>query len=254
MSLYIKRAELHITSNFIINAFNNNNIGIVKEVKFTKKTDNSGKEYNGAVVIFERWFTNTKVNKLLDDMNNSEDGSTKFIYDKYNHYWYINIYNAVLPETQQVAFVDPSLPDKQRIIELEKLLQNMTTQMYYSNCRHQLNERQLMEYEQKQTRHYLCNVEIRTLLENKEDELEETKQNVNKDLEGEILVLKCKLANMAIDLVRKEEECNQLRQELSDEKCINNYLTSNKVDDINLPDDMDIDLPNISKMSLDELK
>ena len=61
---------------------------------------------------------------------------------------------------------------------------------------------------------------------------------------------------MAIDLVRKEEECNQLRQELSDEKCINNYLTSNKGDDmdIDLPEDMYIDLPNISKMSLDELK
>jgi hypothetical protein len=97
---------------------------------------------------------------------------------------------------------------------------------------------------------------MRTLLENKEDELEETKQNVNKDLEGEIIVLKCKLANMAIDLVRKEEECNQLRQELSDEKCINNYLTSIKGDDmdIDLPEDMYIDLPNISKMSLDELK
>ena len=259
ISLYIKRAELHITSNFIINAFNNNNIGIVKEVKFTKKTDNSGKEYNGAVVIFERWFTNTKVNKLLDDMNNSEDGSTKFIYDKYNHYWYINIYNAVMPETQQVALVDASLPDKQRIIELEKLLQNMTTQMYYMQTRNEFNERQMMEYEQKQTRHYLCNVEMRTLLENKEDELKETKQNVNKDLEGEIIVLKCKLANMAIDLVRKEEECDQLRQELSDEKCINNYLASKDDMDNNLPEDlpnMDIDLLEedicieLSKMSL----
>jgi hypothetical protein len=249
ISLYIKRVELHLTSNFIINAFNNNNIGIVKEVKFTKKTDNSGKDYNGAIIIFERWFTNTKVNKLLDDMNNSEDGSTKFIYDKYGHYWYINIYNAVMPESQQVALIDSTLPDKQRIIELEKLLQNMTTQMYYMQTRNEFNERQLMEYEQKRTYHYLCNVELRSLLEEKEAELDEINNNLNNEINvhlGEISMLKCRLACMSISLVRKDEECIKLKQELSDEKY---YIKTNNEQNM----DMDIDLPNISKMTSYEL-
>jgi hypothetical protein len=293
VSLYIKRAELHLTSNFIINAFNNNNIGIVKEVKFTKKTDNSGKEYNGAIVVFERWFTNAKVNKLLDDMTNSEDGSTKFIYDKYGHYWYINIYTtSVLPEAQQPALVDETLPDKQRIAALENLLQNMTTQMHYMQTRNEFNERQLMEYEQKQTRHYLCNVEIRTLLEDKEFELDEAKNdfnnkleeatnNFNKELEdvnyefnkelekvnqdfnkelyahlGEISMLKCRLACIGIELVKKDDECNSLKQELRDQNCIINYLENEqKLNEqkLKLKDDEMFDFPDFSKMSLEEL-
>lgn len=230
VSLYIKRAEMHVTSNFIINAFNNNNIGIVREVKFSKKSDNSGKEYNGVIVIFERWFTNTKVNKLLDDMNNSEDGTVKFTYDKYGHYWYINIYNTnVLPESQQTTMIDANLPDKQRIIQLENMLQNMTTQMYYMQTRNEFNERSLMEYEQKQTRHYLCNVEIRSLLEDKEAELEEIKNYLNKELEiyrEENSILKCRLACISIDLVRKDEQCIKLKQQISDMTYCNDHNAS----------------------------
>ena len=93
----------------------------------------------------------------------------------------------------------------------------MTTQMYYMKTRNEFNENQIMEYEQKQTRHYLCNVEIRSLLEDKEAELEEIKNNMNKELEcymGEISILKCRLACMSINLVRKDEECNKLKLEL----------------------------------------
>lgn len=234
VSLYIKRAESHLSSNFIINVFNNNNIGIVREVKFIKKSDNSGKEYHGVIVIFERWFTNSKVNKLLDDMNNSEDGSIKFTYDKYGHYWYINIYTTcVLPEAQQQTLIESSLPDKQRIIALENLLQNMTTQMHYMQTRNEYNERQLMEYEQKQTRHYLCNVEIRSLLEDKEFELEEAKNAYNRELYAhleEISMLKSRLACLSGELVKKKQNKNNNNN--NKEMC---------------------DIPNMSKMTLEEL-
>lgn len=253
VSLYIKRVELHLTSNFIITIFNQNNIGIVREVKFIKKTDNSGKEYNGAIVVFERWFTNSKVDKLLNDINNSDDGTTKFTYDNYGHYWYINIYTTcIIPETQQVAMVDSKLPDNQRIIALENLLQNMTTQLTYMQTRNEYNERLMVEYEQKQTRHYLSNVEIRSLLEDKQFELDNTINEYEYKLKtqyDELTVLKTKLACLCIDLVRKEEECELLKQELNDQNCIINYLESNN--DTNM--EISIDLPNIAAMTLDEL-
>ena len=75
--LYIKRAEQHHTKEFITNAFSSNNIGNVRDVRFIKKNDNCGKEYNGVVVIFEHWNMNSLVKSLFDQMSNSKDGTTK---------------------------------------------------------------------------------------------------------------------------------------------------------------------------------
>ena len=46
LSIYIKRAECSHTKNYIINAFYKNDYGIVSDVKFIKKTNDTGKEYN----------------------------------------------------------------------------------------------------------------------------------------------------------------------------------------------------------------
>ena len=214
ISLYIKRADLYCNRNYICNVFEINNIGIVKDVKFIKKIDGVGREYNGVIVIFERWFMNTKVTKLLDDMASSPDGTTKFIYDSYGgRYWYINVHKPVVPESETIPAVDPSLPDKQRIDELEKLVQSMAAQLHHMQHRQQQTERQLMETEEKESHHALCNMELRFQLEDKEMEIEWLKRDAEKalqDVKGEAVILKSRLACMAIDLVRKEEKIKKL--------------------------------------------
>ena len=65
ISLYIKRAEQHHTKEFIEAAFASNKIGQVRELKFIKKSDTNGREYNGVIVAFEYW----KMNIIVKNMN-----------------------------------------------------------------------------------------------------------------------------------------------------------------------------------------
>lgn len=227
ISLYIKRADLYCTKDFICNVFVTNGIGIVKDIKFINKTDGAGREYHGVIVIFERWFMNPTVIKLLEDMDSSPDGTTKFIYDYHGRYWYINVHKQVVPESETISIVDPTLPDKQRIDELEKLAQSMSAQMHHMQRRQERTERQLMEVEGKQSHQVLCNMELRFQLEDKDMEIECIKKDREKALKhakDEVTILKSRLALMEIDLVRKDEE---IKKKL--------YC------------------PNVSEMSIDEL-
>lgn len=208
VSLYIKRADLYCTKDYIINIFRTTNIGIVKDVKFTKKLDSIGREYNGAIVIFERWFMNEKVTKMFNDMESSIDGTTKFIYDYNGRYWFINVYKPIIEECKEFATVDETLPDKVRIDELEKLVKSMAAQMHYNQLRQERTERQLMEVEEKQSHQALCNMELRFQLEDKDMEIEWVKRDNEKalkDAQDEVTILKNRLECIMIDLERKEE-------------------------------------------------
>jgi hypothetical protein len=167
-ALYIKRAELSCTKEHIVDAFAFNNIGIVRDVRFIKKTDNNGREYNGAIVLFERWFMNSRVKELLDKMEASEDGTTKFNYDYSGHYWYINVYKS---QNKEYVNVDPTLPDKERIEALENSVQTMAAQIHQMTLLQQRMERQLMETEEKMSRQALLNIELRSQLEDKNIEI-----------------------------------------------------------------------------------
>ena len=110
VSLFIKRAEEYQTKEFIIEAFSSNNIGNVIDVKFIKKQGNYGKSYNGVVVIFEKWNMNRLVQKLLNEMSTSSDGTTKFYFNQ-NRYWFVNVHKQKNVECEEVASVDSALPD-----------------------------------------------------------------------------------------------------------------------------------------------
>ena len=73
-----------------MDAFMVNNIGKVRDIKFIKKHNDIGKNYNGVIVIFERWNMNRLVQSLFDQMDVSNDGTTRFYFDSI-HYWIINI-------------------------------------------------------------------------------------------------------------------------------------------------------------------
>ena len=207
ISLYIKRADLYQTKEYISNVFETNNIGIVKDVKFIKKTDNVGREYNGAIVIFASWFMNAKVRQLLEEVGTS--GTSKFMYDCNGHYWFINVYKPVMVESEEFAMVDAGLPDKERIDELEKLVKSMAAQMHYNQLRQERTESQLMAVEEKASRQVLLNMEMRFKLEDKDMAMEWAKQDNEKALkeaQDEINNLKSRLEYLSLELVKKEEE------------------------------------------------
>lgn len=171
IALFIKRAEEYQTKEFIIQAFAKNNIGKVSEVRLIKKHNNFGKNYNGVIVIFEGYYNNSLVQKLLDEMVASEDGTTKFYFEKYR-YWVINVHRQKLPECEQVVSVDPSLSDTDKIEKLEKMVKSLLVQNNYLQIKQEKYEKLIMELEDHDTRYYLINIELRSQLEEKEYEIQ----------------------------------------------------------------------------------
>lgn len=226
VALFIKRAEEYQTKEFIIEAFASNNIGKVRDVKFIKKNNDYGKAYHGVIVVFERWNINRLVQTLFSEMAVSPDGTTKFYFDHYR-YWIINVHRQKLPECEEIATVDSSLPDKEKIIKLEELVKSMSAQIYYMQNRQEKTERSLMDLEHNDTHHHLVNMELRSQLDEKdwernwaEDKLKEEIEKLREENES----LRCRLALNAIDMVRKDFQIEQLQQEVSDNGCIMSYV------------------------------
>lgn len=224
ISLYIKRAESHHTKDFITRAFASNNIGKVRDVKFIQKTSDYGKDYNGAIVIFEHWNMNPIVTQLLDNMNSSLDGTTKFTFDPINNrYWFIHVYKNHFPEYEEITTVDPNLPDKERIKELEILVKSMTAQIHYMQIRQEKSEKQMMDFEHKHTQSWLYNLELKAQNEDKYMEIKWLEDDLEKSYE-ENNILRSRLVIQEINSIQKEKECEYLTQCLHDEKSILNFV------------------------------
>jgi len=247
--LYIKRAEQHHTKDFIVEAFASNNIGKVRDVRFIKKMDMNGREYNGAVVIFEHWNMNALVKQLLDQMSVSKDGTTKFVFDQYRgRYWFINIYKTQFPEYEEITTIDTGLPDKERITELENLVKSMSAQMHYMRTSQEKLERQLMESEHTNTQHHLFNIELKIQVDEAKREKKWAEDKLNEKIN--IIEQECELlqkSNIELEelLNIKAERCDELNQELYDNKCVMEFVQSQS-------NEMYIML-NSKKMTIDEL-
>jgi hypothetical protein len=226
VALFIKRAEEYHTEEFIIEAFAKNNIGKVKNVKFIKKHNDTGTTYKGVIVIFERWNMNQLVQKLFSEMAASLDGTTKFYFNQYR-YWIINIHRQKLPECEETTIVDSSLSDKEKISKLEELVKSMSTQLFYMQNRQEKSERTIMDLEYKETRHHLVNMELRSQLDEKDRDRKWAEDDFNEEiarLHEENEMLRCRLALSAIDLVRKDTQCEKLEEELRDGSHILAYV------------------------------
>ena len=226
VALFIKRAEEYQTKEFIMDAFRVNNIGNVRDIKFIKKHNDIGKNYNGVIVIFERWNMNRLVQSLFDQMAVSNDGTTRFYFDTI-HYWIINIHRQKLPECEELILVDSSLPDKERIKQLEDLVKSMSTKIYFMDGRQERSERSMMDYEEKDSRHYLCNMDLRFQLEDKDMERKWTEDDLTQEidrLKSENQHLCCRLGLSGIDMARKDTECENLKEDVRDYSCIVGYL------------------------------
>ena len=219
--LYIKRAEQHHTKEFITEAFSSNNIGKVRDVRFINKNDICGREYNGVVVIFEHWNMNSLVKSLFDQMSTSKDGTTKFTYDYYSgRYWFINVYKPQCSdlEYEEITTVDPSLSDKDRIKELEKLVKSMAVQMQYMQTRQEKTERQLMESQHDDTQNRLYNMELQCQLDEAKRENKWAEQELHEEIskiKDECDNLLSRNASLTDELFRKQREVPMVPPELN---------------------------------------
>ena len=221
VTIFIKRAEDYQTKEFIINVFHKNNIGKVTDVKFIKKQNNTGKSYNGVIVTFEKLNNIT----IFNEMNASSDGSIKFYFNK-SQYWFITTRNEknVLPNCEEIITIDASLSDKERIKQLEDLVKSMSSQINYMQTKQEQSERNIMEYEHKDTQHHLYNIELQSKLDDKDIEL----TWIETDLKEDIDTLKDENKCLRSHLERKYYECEQLREELKEQTCMLSY-TENQV-------------------------
>lgn len=219
ISLYIKRAEPFHTKDFITQAFSDNNIGKVRDVTFIKKVGDYGKDYNGVIITFDKWFMNSKVKKLLDDMNSSVDGTAKFTFDvNKQRYWIINVLkpkfeNITETEIPELNNINLNISEKERILELENLVKSMSAQMHYMQTRQEKTEKMLMEHEHNETQYWLNNFELRSQLEEKDIEFKYYENKFQEENEA----LKCRVACLAIENIKKDREYEELRQQLYDE-------------------------------------
>jgi hypothetical protein len=241
IALYIKRAEMHHTKEYIINAFRVLGFGEVSEIKFIKKTNfETGKEYNGAIVTFGNWYNNANVNHLFEQMNSSADGSAKIIHG-FNRFWFVCQHKST--EEKVNTLVNTGLPDKMRIEELEKLVASMSAQMHFMQSQQEKAEQKFMEYEQKEIHSTLVNAELRFQLQ--ENEFEESQMALdNHILKGQVALLEFKLKEKII-------ECDQLKEELYEESNILAYVHAQANE---MRDMLHIDLkPLQKKMTIEEL-
>lgn len=225
IALFIKRAEEYQTNDFICEAFASK-IGKVRELKFIKKHNDFGRNYHGVIVIFERWTMNPLVQRLFNEMAVSIDGTTKFYFEPHR-YWIINVHRQHLSECQEIATVDASLSDKDKISKLEELVKSMSAQIHYMQTKQERSERSTMDLEHKETYHGLVNMELRSQLEQKdweqkwaEDELKEQLAKLREENES----LRCCLALYGIYMSRKDIQIEKLKEEQRDSSCILSYV------------------------------
>lgn len=217
VALFIKRAEESQTKEFITNTFKNSNIGIVKEVTFIKKTSN-GTPYNGVVVIFQKWNMNKYVEKLFNQMSESRDGTTRFYFEQ-KRYWIVNVHKQLLPECEETVIVDSSLPDKERITQLEMLVKSMSSQIFYAQTVNEKNERRMMEYEQKDVQKNLTNIEVQFQVELKNIEqkiMEDEHQKEIQKLKDENMRLRARCSLLETDKELNQHEIKSFKKEVVD--------------------------------------
>jgi hypothetical protein len=206
LTLYIRRAELFHTEEYIKAAFYNNDYGLVSDVQFIKKSNDQGKEYNGAIVTFEHVFQSPKVSKLREELANTSDKTSLIVHDQaYRRYWIVQEYQEKEHDPQ---VHDPQVHDPQQFTT-DMNVELLVIQLNQMKKKLERTESEMMNYEYERMRNALMNQELREQLEEKDEVI--AKQQ-------------CKLVCMAIDLAKKESECEQLHNTLYEQQSVMRYI------------------------------
>lgn len=223
-AVYIKRAETHHDEEYIKNAFKRNLYGIVKNVTFVQKTNESGQKYNGVLVVMEHWFKSQSVNNLFEAISEQKNKEYKMFHNTQNRYWIVIRYTNTVNENSIVNLnVPANLDSAERIRQLELMVNSMSVQMSQLQKTQQQNEDKIVQYEHNQNHNDLLICELRSQIEEKdfnnkclEEEIDETncertklihklislRENIEKDdlLNTEYLVQMDKNKNMLQEL------------------------------------------------------
>ena len=119
------------------------------------------------------------------------------------------------------------------IKELEKMVKSMAAQMQYMQTMQEKTERQLMDSQHDDTQNRLYNMELQYQVEDTEKEKKWAEEEIQEELskvKQECESLRYSNAFSAVDLIRKQKECDDLKQELYDKKCIMNYVQNQATD------------------------
>jgi hypothetical protein len=225
IALYIKRAELYHGKDYIIEILRNLNYGEVSDVQFIKKTNfTTGQDYNGAIVTFKHWFLNSHVQILFDQMNTSADRTAKITHDKFGQRYWVVCQHKSLPAVLAQTSVNPDLPDKIRIEELEKLVASMTAQMHFFQLQQEKTEQKFMEYENKEIHSLLVNAELKSQLKEKDFEIQDDSLSELTNTRMHAIDLRRQVEIAKFQLEEKIIECDQLNEELYEERNILAYL------------------------------
>lgn len=97
-SIYIKRAELNQSAEYIENALKN--YGKISNIEFIEKTNDNGQKYNGVIVHFKQWNFNNIVEDLWKQLHANKDTPTKIFHGQ-RKFWIVNEHK-VIDQTQKI--------------------------------------------------------------------------------------------------------------------------------------------------------
>ena len=245
IALYIKRAEICHTKEYISDVFSIQQYGKVHNVRFIKKNNDFGKEYNGAIVTFEQWNMNSKVKLLFDQLNSSQGGTAKIIHDHNGQrYWIVNEYKSEFPEFDQLTKIDPGLNENDRIVELENIIKSMSAQMHFMKTQHEKREKEMMDCQQRETQAWLYNAELNSQIVEKDEDIKWLTKTVS---------------NLSYELAEIKVEKEELALELNDQENILAYVEAqaNEMRDMLQiscrQENTDTDTDTKGKMTIEEL-
>jgi hypothetical protein len=217
-ALYIKRAACSITKDYVIHVFRKNAIGVVENVEFIDRKNESGQPYYGIVVNFWRVFSGSApLEKLINDMDKSSDGTTRFYYND-RGYWHIKRH---ISEPINVNFdeIVEGFDD-----EMARVAGHLHTELKFSNNRCRKLETRVDNYEKKMTQEKMRVVHLETQLEDVEREKDEYIDIIN-DLRKEVDILNLDNEMITQNKDKAHNDLEYLKTEVRDFESIINMIT-----------------------------
>ena len=93
LSIYIKRAEINQTKEYIINALHN--YGVVDDLEFIDKTNDNGQKYHGVIVHFKQWHFNNIVEELWNQLHANKEATCKIFHGHRNSkFWIVSVHKV----------------------------------------------------------------------------------------------------------------------------------------------------------------
>jgi hypothetical protein len=219
IALFIKRAEIFHTEEYIRKVFQNQQYGDVDEIKFIKKYNFlTGQEYNGAIVTFHAWYNSDNVDYLFDQMVSTPDGTAKIFHDNLGRKYWVVCQHKSPVTSGNIQNVSSELPDHLRIASLEDQVASLTSQLQFFQAQHEKNEKKFMELEYKEIHSQLVTAELKSQLADKEQEMGKQILFYNDLLRGQVDDFARKVTDMEQELKKRNTENELLRTELEEKK------------------------------------